>query len=84
MQTSYNITNARADLYKIVEGVNQSHEPISITTKTGNNAVLLAESDWKAIQETLYLNSIPGLAERILEGDNENLEDMVDAEELDW
>lgn len=84
MQTSYNITNARADLYKIVESVNQSHEPISITTKTGNNAVLLAESDWKAIQETLYLNSIPGLAERILEGDNENLEDMVDAEELDW
>lgn len=85
MQTTYNITNARADLYKIVEGVNKNHETVTLTTKTGENAVLIAESDWRAIQETLYLNSIPNLVEGILKADEEEkVEDMVNADDLEW
>ncbi|MDA3812316.1 MAG: type II toxin-antitoxin system Phd/YefM family antitoxin [Spirochaetaceae bacterium] len=79
--SSINITNARKDLYKIVDSVNMSHEPIHITGKN-SSAVLVGEDDWKSIEETLYLMSIPGMRESIIEGmktDTENLE-----EDLDW
>ena len=40
---------------------------MQITGKRGN-AVLVSEDDWRAVQETLYLVSIPGMRESILEG----------------
>lgn len=64
--TSINITKARAKLNQIVSEVNESSQPITITNNRGKNAVLIGEEDWKAIQETLYLNSIPGLSQSIL------------------
>ena len=64
--TSISITKARANLYQTVSEVNESSQPITITNNRGKNAVLVGEEDWKAIQETLYLNSIPGLSQSIL------------------
>ena len=64
--TSINITKARAKLNQIVSEVNEYSQPITITNNRGKNAVLIGEEDWKAIQETLYLNSIPGLSQSIL------------------
>ena len=64
--TSIGITKARAKLNQIVSEVNESSQPITITNNRGKNAVLIGEEDWKAIQETLYLNSIPGLSQSIL------------------
>ena len=64
--TSIGITKARAKLNQIVSEVNESSQPITITNKRGKNAVLIGEEDWKAIQETLYLNSIPGMSQSIL------------------
>ena len=64
--TSINITKARAKLNQIVSEVNESSQPITITNNRGKNAVLIGEEDWKAIQETLYLNSIPGMSQSIL------------------
>ena len=64
--TSINITKARAKLNQIVSEVNKSSQPITITNNRGKNAVLIGEEDWKDIQETLYLNSIPGLSQSIL------------------
>ena len=61
------VTEARRDLYRLVDQVQESHEPIQISGKRGN-AVLVGEDDWRAIQETLYLVSIPGMRESILEG----------------
>ena len=52
-------TEARANLYRVIDETAESHEPVLITSKR-NNAVLLSESDWNAIQETLYLLSVPG------------------------
>ena len=52
---------------RLIDEVGQSHEPVQITGKRGN-AVLLSEDDWRAIQETLHLVSIPGMRESILEG----------------
>ena len=65
--TTMSATEARKRLYKLLDEVSQSHEPVQITGKRGN-AVLVSEDDWRAAQETLYLVSIPGLRESILEG----------------
>lgn len=62
-----NATKARENLYRLIDQVNDSHEPVLITGKKGS-AVLVSESDWKAIEETLYLNSIPGMAASIRKG----------------
>jgi antitoxin YefM len=65
--TSVTATEARKRLYALIDEVGQSHEPIQINGKRGN-AVLLSENDWRAIQETLHLVSIPGMRESIPEG----------------
>jgi len=75
-----NVTKARADLYNLLLETSESHEPIQITGKQ-TNAVLLAEEDWRAIQETLYLSSFPGMRESIIEGLKTPVEET---EELDW
>ena len=60
-------TEARKRLYALIDEVGQSHEPVQITGKR-SNAVLLSEDDWRSIQETLHLVSIPGMRDSILEG----------------
>ena len=75
--TSIGITKARAKLNQIVSEVNESSQPITITNNRGKNAVLVGEEDWKAIQETLYLNSIPGLSQSILASKEEDLSECT-------
>lgn len=79
--SSINITNARKDLYRIVESVNESHEPIHITGKN-SSAVLVGEDDWKSIEETLYLSSIPGMRNSIIDGMKTPIEKLES--DLDW
>ena len=79
--TTFNATEARSRLYKLIDETSQTHKPIVITGKR-NNAVLLAEEDWNAINETLYLVSIPGLRESIIEGMKTGIEECD--KELDW
>ena len=79
--TTVNVTEARANLYKLIDDASVSHEPVIITGKRGN-AVLLAEGDWNAINETLYLLSVPGIRESIIEGMQENLDET--STELEW
>ncbi len=67
-----NSTEARAQLYALVQQVAREHEPVVITGKHGN-AVLVGEDDWNAIQETLHLLSIPGMRESIREGMAEDI-----------
>lgn len=79
--TTLSATEARKQLYKLIDEVADSHEPVQITGKRGN-AVLVGEDDWRAVQETLYLVSIPGMRESILEGMATPVEDLED--QLDW
>lgn len=65
--TILNVTEARSKLYSLIDEASVSHQPILIKGKR-RNAVLLSEEDWKSINETLYLLSIPGMRESILEG----------------
>ena len=74
-------SEARANLYRLIDQTAESHEPIFISGKR-TGAVLVSEDDWKAIQETLYLLSVPGLRESIKEGMSESLGES--AKELDW
>ena len=76
-----NVTNARANLYKLLEETNKSHEPVQITGKK-NNAVLVSEEDWDSIQETLYLTSISGMRESIIEGMNTPVDECTEEIEL--
>src|SRR4030065_1940019 len=65
--TTLTASQARARLYKLLDKAASSHEPIQITGKRAN-AVLISEDDWRSIQETLYLVSIPGVRESIPRG----------------
>ena len=60
-------SEARKNLFRLLDQVGESHEPVLITGKR-NDGVLVSEEDWRAIQETLYLVSIPGMRESILKG----------------
>lgn len=81
--SAINITNARKELYNLVEDVNLYSEPTLIVSKKGN-AVLISESGWNAIQETIYLNSIPGMVESIKEGMDTAIENCVPEEDVEW
>lgn len=74
-------TEARSNLYRLIDETAASHQPITINGKR-NKAVLIAEEDWAAIQETLFLLSVPGMRESIREG----MDTPVDAcdKGLDW
>jgi len=78
---SITATEARKQLYKLLDEVAESHEPIQITGKR-NDAVLISAEDWSAVKETLALYSVPGMKESIQEGMNTPVEDCD--EELSW
>lgn len=63
--STINITNARQNLFQLVADVNIGFNPITIVNNKGKNAVLISEEEWKNIEETLYLSSIPGLVDDI-------------------
>jgi antitoxin YefM len=74
-------SEARANLYRLMDQTAESHQPITIAGKR-HDAVLLAAEDWRAIQETLYLLSVPGMRESIKDGMAEPVDTC--AKELDW
>jgi prevent-host-death family protein len=79
--TTFSASEARKRFYKLVDEVKETHEPVQIIGKR-NSAILVSEEDWRAIQETLYLTSIPGMRESIQEGLKTPIEDTD--EEPGW
>jgi len=71
----------RAKLYRLIDETTPSHQPVLITGKR-HNAVLIAEDDWRAVQETLYLLAIPGMRQSIIDGMKTPVAEC--AEELEW
>lgn len=80
MQT-LSASNARANLFRLLDQAAESHEPIIISGKR-NNAVLISAEDWSAIQESLHLLSVPDMRESIKQGMEETIENC--ATELKW
>lgn len=81
--TTTNITNFRKNAFNYVEQTIRYNEPLNISTKEGS-AVLLSEEDYSGIMETLYLVSMPGMREKIMEGMSTPLEDCVDEAAVEW
>lgn len=81
---SITATAAREDLYNLILRVNENCAPVAITNSRGKGAVLIGEDEWAAIEETLYLNSIPGMAESILAGGAEPHSECVGEDALEW
>ena len=79
--TTLKASAARAKLYRLIDETALSHEPVLISGKRGN-AVLLSEEDWRAVQETLYLLSVPGMRESIGEGMKTPVSKC--AKKIDW
>lgn len=65
--TSLTASKARASLFRLMDKTAESHEPIQITGRR-TSSVLISEEDWRSIQETLYLLSIPGMRESLVKG----------------
>ena len=78
---SISATQARKDIYNLVKSVDSGHEPVQITSRNAN-AILISESDWRAIQETLYLLSIPNMREKIKQGLQTPLKECD--KDIDW
>lgn len=74
-------SQARSNLYNLIDDVSASHDHIVITGRR-NNAVLVSEEDWSSIQETLYLVSIPNMRESIIKGLKTPISKCK--KELDW
>ena len=72
------------DLCKVISQVNEHSQPVTLTTDGGKNAVLVGEDDWNAIQETLYLNAIPGMARSLLNGKDTPLSSCIPESEVAW
>ena len=81
--TNINITNFRKDIYELLEQTIKFNEPINISTKNGN-AIVLSEEDYNGLMETLYLTSIPGMEDKIIQGKNMTEEECVSEEEVEW
>lgn len=79
--TGITATEARSKLYRLIDETAESHQPVTILGKR-NRAVLVSEEDWTAIQETLFLLTVPGMRESIREGLETPLSECD--EDLDW
>ena len=75
------VSQARTNIYKIMDETSQTHQPIMITGKR-NNVVMISEEDWNAIEETLYLNSVTDMANSIKEAMNAS--DSEFSEDIEW
>ncbi len=74
-------TSARARFFGLFDEIADAHEPMLVTSKR-NNLVLLSEEDWRSIEETLHLSSIPGMVESIREASNTSDDEWVSHEEI--
>ncbi|MDD2906997.1 MAG: type II toxin-antitoxin system Phd/YefM family antitoxin [Sulfurimonas sp.] len=75
------VSQVRADIYNVIDETAQTHKPVLITGKR-NNVVMISQEDWNAIEETLYLNSIPNMASSIQE--SMNADDGEFSEDVEW
>ncbi|TLP37645.1 type II toxin-antitoxin system Phd/YefM family antitoxin [Arcobacter arenosus] len=75
------VSQVRKDIYNVMDETAQTHEPVLITGKR-NNVVMLSQEDWNAIEETLYLNSIPNMASSIQE--SMSADDSEFSEDIEW
>ena len=83
MMQYINVTSFRKNIFEMLEQTIKYNEPLNISTKSGN-AVVLSEEDYRGMMETIYLTSIPGMRERLLEGMATPLSECIPESEVEW
>ncbi len=78
-----NVTNFRKNIFGLLEQTVTYNEPVNVSTKSGN-VVLLSEDDYNGLMETVYLMSIPGMKEKLVEGKNTAIEKCIPEDEVEW
>lgn len=78
-----NVTNARANLYGLLDMVIEDSEVINISTKNGN-AVIISEADYNSLLETLYLSTDPAYKQTLLDGKNTPISECVNEDDVQW
>ena len=78
-----NVTSFRKNIFALLEQTIKYNEPLSVSTKSGS-VVVLSEEDYRGLTESLYLSSVPGMKEKLLDGKSAPLSDCVAEDELDW
>lgn len=78
-----NVTNFRKNIFGLLEQTVTYNEPVNVSTKSGN-VVLLSEDDYNGLMETVYLMSIPGMKEKLVEGKNTPIEKCIPEDEVEW
>jgi antitoxin YefM len=76
-----NVKNVKENLDAILETIQDTYEPLIIAGEK-HSAVLVSEDVWRSIEETLYLSSIPGMKESIINGMREKIEEC--ASTIEW
>ena len=82
--TSITAPAARQEISNLINRVNEDCKPIAITNSKGKGAVLVGEDDWAAIEETLYIMSVPDMTEKLMKAHDESIDECIDAGELEW
>lgn len=78
-----NITNFRKNIFGMLEQTIKFNEPVSVSTKDGN-AIIISEEDYNGLMETVFLSSIPGMKEKLIEGINTPISDCIPENEVEW
>ena len=78
-----NVTSFRKNIFALLEQTIKYTEPLSVSTKSGS-VVVLSEVDYRGLTGSLYLSSVPGMKEKLLDGKSTPLSDCVTEDELDW
>ena len=81
--TNTNITNLRKNLFEYINQAIEYNDVVNVNTKNGN-AIIMSEEEYNGLMETLHLSSIPGMVKSIQDGLKEQVDEMVDADEVDW
>lgn len=81
--TNTNITNLRKNLFEYIDQAVNYNDVINVNTKNGN-AVIISEKDYNSLMETLYLSSVPGLADKIKDGLNTPISECVPEDKVEW
>ena len=82
--TTISVADAKDKFYQLVDDCASNNDTFVITRENGRNVVLLDEDEWRGMLETIYINSVPGLAESIIEAASQPDDEFVDKSEIEW
>ncbi len=78
------VTKLKENIESEVERCIDNHETLKVKRDKGEDFIIIGETDWKSIEETIYLNRFPGLVESIIEASKEPLSEGTPLEKIDW